>query len=677
MKFKPDFTRVIQVIASLLEQMGQLEHAQQLYQTMFAGAAVTLRRLIVRLQPQNPWAYHNLAKALFAQQQYAAAADACQQAIVLNADSPWFYHTLGQAFVEQGLWQQAIEACQQALALDSTIAWTYHNLAKAYVGQENWEAAIESCQQAIALDASVFWFHYTLGEAQVKAARWQEAIVTFRQAIQLQPSFPWSHFYLGEALVAQGEIDEAVAAYQQAVQLRPGNPYPTQSLEYALHLQHQAEKIRAYRQKMQSQEMLAQKTGNADRPLKILMLTPCPPYPPNKQGALTRIFHEVKCLGERHHVAVVSFLFSKADQAMETALENYCDLSIMVATGDPPPGEVDRPKSIQRYSSQRMVKLLNELKEINFDIVSFNFIYMAQYLDIFPDAFHVLEEHNIESNLLKRCAEVTQDSATVDKLAKQVAAVKAFVESETEAKRLAAYEDCYWQKFPLRTVVSEKDKQTLDSRCSVGQTIVVNNGIDTQSVMPIGNSSSQIVLFIGTMNYYPNIDGVCYFVEQILPIVWQHNPAIQFWVAGHAPPKQIKDLENSRIQVIADPEDMSEVAKNCSVTVVPLRVGSGTRIKILHSMAMGLPVVSTSLGCEGLHVTDGSHLLIRDQPAEFAEAVLQLVADANLWQTLRTNGRQLVEQKYDWQSIFTQAESQIVQFFQEWKTQARAAAIVE
>jgi len=105
---------------------------------------------------------------------------------------------------------------------------------------------------------------------------------------------------------------------------------------------------------------------------------------------------------------------------------------------------------------------------------------------------------------------------------------------------------------------------------------------------------------------------------------------------------------------------MSEIAKDCCLTVVPLRIGGGTRIKIPHSMAMGLPVVSTSLGSEGLSVVDGVHILIRDEPEQFADAVLQIISDPALRNNLRTNGRRLVEERYDWSRMFERLEMEII-----------------
>ncbi len=404
------------------------------------------------------------------------------------------------------------------------------------------------------------------------------------------------------------------------------------------------------------------------------MLTPYPTYPP-KLGAIARMFYEMQVLGAAHELVVMSFIFSTADYTLETELANYCQLGLTVMIGDAPPRQPQQPALIHRYCSKRMRTLLELLQPANFDVVLCDFIYMAQYIDLFPNAFHILSEHNIESRLLQRCAIVQKDTSQLQQIAHQTAAVKAFVESDREAELLAAFEQEYWPKFPLRWVVSEQDRQEMTARCTQGSTLVVNNGINTQQIQPIAPSSSRKILFIGTMSYYPNIDGASYFVEQILPIIWQQDPTVQFCIAGAEPPQLVLDFaKDPRISVIANPEEMSLVAQDCMMTVVPLRIGSGTRIKILHSMAMGLPVVSTALGCEGLAVTDGIHLLIRDQPTAFAEAILALMAQPELRQQLRQQSRSLVEQQYDWQQIFTAAEQQMVVAFQDWQSQGKSFA---
>jgi glycosyltransferase involved in cell wall biosynthesis len=243
-----------------------------------------------------------------------------------------------------------------------------------------------------------------------------------------------------------------------------------------------------------------------------------------------------------------------------------------------------------------------------------------------------------------------------------VEAAKVFLDSARESQLLENYENQTWQKFTLRTVVSEDDKKELERRCPGFPTIVIKNGIDTHDIVPVNNIHGRKMLYMGTMTYYPNIDAVLYFVEKILPKIRQQDWTIPFCIAGRDPSPEVQALTqtHSYIEVLPNPKTMSDIASQCSMAVVPIRLGSGTRIKILHAMAMGLPVISTSLGCEGLAVTDGENILICDEPQEFAKAVLQVSTDANLRNKLRQKGRQLVEEEYDWQSIFAQYEQEIL-----------------
>lgn len=334
----------------------------------------------------------------------------------------------------------------------------------------------------------------------------------------------------------------------------------------------------------------------------------------------------------------------------------------MVKLGTPiEPYQGDRQRQLYNFKTWNMWKMLQQLSQVDFDIVSFDFIVASIYQELFSAHFTVLNEHNIESRLLSRCAAADQANL-ISTLAEELDAAKAFLDSEQESKLLHQYENLTWQKFPLRTVVSEENKQELDSRCPSGKTIVVKNGIDIHHIQPVANHSSQKILFMGTMSYYPNIDGVLYFVEEIFPLIFPQNPHLSFCIAGREPPKLLQKLadNNSQIEIIADPEDMSQIAKECSLSVVPLRSGSGTRIKIMHSMAMGLPVVSTPIGCEGLEIVDQEHLLIREQPTSFAQGILELIGDRQLWQKLQINGRQLVEANYDWSTIFAEYEQELI-----------------
>ncbi|MEL4897864.1 glycosyltransferase family 4 protein [Crocosphaera sp. Alani8] len=392
------------------------------------------------------------------------------------------------------------------------------------------------------------------------------------------------------------------------------------------------------------------KTNN----LKILMLTPYPPYPLNT-GAAIRRFETIKYLGLNNDLVVVSFTFSSKDYDFEDTLNKYCDLAIIIKTRFWVfPTTSDIPRPIRLFQSLRIQYILKKLQKFGFDIVIFDSIFTAQYQEWFLKSYTILFEHNIESQIIARSLD--QEKVNFNK--------KLYYKKKKELKLFKEYEEKKWAKFPLKIVVSEYDKQELDSRCQSGETIVVNNGINTKTILPLPSIDAQKILFMGAMGYQPNIDAVNYFVTQILPLVWHEQPQLKFCIAGSHPNQSILELNNHPyIEVIANPEDMNQVGQTSFMTVVPMRIGGGTRIKILHSMAMGLPVISTTLGAEGLNVVDGIHILLRDKPTEFAQAILQISSDSDLRLKLRENGRLLVEKEYDWLKILQQMEIEINNFW--------------
>ncbi len=522
---------------------------------------------------------------------------------------------------------------------------------------------MQACQQVIEYEpenketSSYGLVYAQLARELRQQRRIDEAINLYRQAIELEPHNPYFHHGLGCAYQDRYDLDDAIAALQRATKLKPDEPSIEQDLANALELHHRWQQVQEYCQQVKS----AKPKPNQAR---ILMIFPYPPYPPQSGGAI-RMFEQIKYFGKRYHLTVVTNIFQEADYAIESQLAPYCDRAFTVKTGVPMSAyKPDRQQQLYFLKTWSMWKTLQQLSQIDFDIVFFDFIVSTGYYPLFADRLTILHEHNIESLLLKRCAE-TEGDRIVTTLAKEINSVKPFLNAARQSKQLADYEQRTWHKFPLRTVVSEADQRELDSRCQTGKTIVVKNGIDTKAIVPVDNSNASKILYMGTMGYYPNIDAVLYFVEAILPIIRQHSNSC-FCIAGKEPPANIQALTKSdpSIEVIANPQNMSKVAQQCQMTVVPLRLGSGTRIKILHSLAMGLPVVSTSLGSEGLEIIDGEHLLIRDHHQEFAEAVLEIGSNPNLREKLSNNGRKLVEEKYDWENIFAEYEREIWQLKQ-------------
>jgi glycosyltransferase involved in cell wall biosynthesis len=212
--------------------------------------------------------------------------------------------------------------------------------------------------------------------------------------------------------------------------------------------------------------------------------------------------------------------------------------------------------------------------------------------------------------------------------------------------------------------VSEADRREMDRRAPLGVTVVAPNGADPSRWLRDARFQSETVLFSGQLAYLPNIDAVEFLLQEIWPKVLQKRPQARLIIAGGAPSSAVRDAIDTAggsVTLCANPESMDNVARRASVTVAPLRLGSGTRVKILESMAWGLPVVSTTLGVEGIDAEDGQHLLVRDGADAFAEAVVQMLSDAVLWQRLREAGGALVRERYAWDKVFAPLEDALIE----------------
>jgi glycosyltransferase involved in cell wall biosynthesis len=394
--------------------------------------------------------------------------------------------------------------------------------------------------------------------------------------------------------------------------------------------------------------------------MKILLLSPFSPYPPNSGGRI-RQWELIKYLGMRHQLTLVYNAFTREEYGMQKFIDSHCAGAIAVKHPQkyPSPNSPELlklPWPVRPYRTAEMLKTLEEMQSFHFDAAIIEFIFMSHYRHLLP-ACTILHEHNIESEIFRQYADLPNISeAKIFGVKKDRAFWKA------TWMLMAQFENYMWRSFPLRITVSEKDRQEMERRCPDGKTLVIPNGVNTHVVSLISKDESRKILFMGTMDYFPNADAAMYLARSIMPCIWKRNPEITLCIAGLHPPQAVMALAaDSRIEVIANPDSMREVASRCCLSVVPLRVGSGTRLKILDSFAMGLPVVSTSLGCEGLALVDGRHILIRDDAGSFADAVLEVISDNILANTLRENGRMLVEEHYDWGMIFGKLEEELLQ----------------
>lgn len=214
--------------------------------------------------------------------------------------------------------------------------------------------------------------------------------------------------------------------------------------------------------------------------------------------------------------------------------------------------------------------------------------------------------------------------------------------------RLWWYQRRALQTFDRVFVCSDQDRQQLGQK----NVLVIPNGATVPDSPLPDDTDDRTLLYTCNLSYQPNVDGLLFLVNDVLPLVRREIPDVSLLVAGSGPSQQVLDLQRDpRIQVVGSPPSLEPFYRQATVAVVSLRVGGGTRLRILEALALGRPVVSTSIGCEGLSVTAGEHLLVADDAEGLARSCVTLLRDRPLRRRLAAQGRELVKQQYSWGSI--------------------------
>jgi glycosyltransferase involved in cell wall biosynthesis len=190
--------------------------------------------------------------------------------------------------------------------------------------------------------------------------------------------------------------------------------------------------------------------------------------------------------------------------------------------------------------------------------------------------------------------------------------------------------------------------------------LVIPNAADVEYYKPRATDpppDGRTVVFFGHLSYFPNVDGVTYFIQEIWPRIVEVRPEARLKIIGGQAPRSLEELTRPGIEFAGFVPDLRPHLAAAAAVVVPLRLGGGTRLKIVEAMAMGKPIVSTTLGAEGIEAVPGRDLLVEDQPAAFADAVNQLLADPHLVARLGQSARQLAVQRYAWSGAARALES--------------------
>ncbi len=389
--------------------------------------------------------------------------------------------------------------------------------------------------------------------------------------------------------------------------------------------------------------------------MQVLLLTQVLPFPPDS-GPKVKTWNVLKYLAQSHEVTLVSFV--RGDQAADVkALQPYCaggvhTVSIrrgLVSDGMAFASSLmsGEPWMMARDWQGDMIKLIERLAaESSFDVIHADQLNMAQYAELAAQRSSrkprlVLDAHNALWLLYQRLADTMSMSPRRILL-------------QRDAQLLKKYEGRIVRDFDAVLAVSDDDKAALTE--AAGQErdmIVIPIAVDVDSlpVTPRAPDAQQMT-HIGTMYWPPNIDGMLWFLREIYPLVRAEKPGSGLDVIGARPPQELTGLQSqvAGLNVAGYVADVSPYLARCGVFIVPLRAGGGMRVKILEALARGLPVVTTTLGCEGIAVKDEEHLLIADAPADFARAVVRVLSDPALSDRLSRNGRRLIETTYDYRA---------------------------
>lgn len=374
---------------------------------------------------------------------------------------------------------------------------------------------------------------------------------------------------------------------------------------------------------------------------------------PTNRGGQIRTLEMLRCLHRNHEIHYVAFETPGQPEGLERSVE-YCTKAYPVQHHIPPKPslgflmQVARgvisplPVAVERYRSEAMRRQIDELlgKE-SFDACVADFIFPG--INIADPARWIVFQHNLETMIWKRHA--THGNA----LRRWFFGL--------QASRMARFEADLCRKARRVIAVSETDARELEKMFQLPPVGWVPTGVDVRYFSPNPETSHEAVkadlVFVGSMDWMANQDGVGWFLDQILPLIRQKHPQCTVSIVGRNPNADLlrRAQSDPLIKVTGTVPDVRPYLWGAAVSIVPLRIGSGTRLKIFEAMAAKAPVVSTTIGAEGLPLTHGKDVLIADRPEDFAQRCVDLLSDRPAGQRMAGEAWHLVSGQFSWESV--------------------------
>lgn len=390
--------------------------------------------------------------------------------------------------------------------------------------------------------------------------------------------------------------------------------------------------------------------------MHILQLCPRVPYPLSDGGRIS-MYHITRALARRGHVIdMIAFAEEDTTEAHLAALRELCTVQLVHANNRTNLRNFIRGALrnesvyIARHRSHAFFAAVREaLRRVRYDVVYGDHSAMFPYLiEAHRAGFPAVARlHNVENVIWHRYARDERNP------------VKRFL-AKRQALMLEHYEGHAARLIDANFTITEIDQARMERLAPGARVLTVFPGVDTDAWVPVPHDrTSAIALTATTFSWIHNVNGVLWFLDHVMPRVLRDVPEFALDLLGRSPPPVLLRRASDRVRVLGFVEDMLPVAARAGVYIVPLHVGSGIRIKILEAMAMGMAVVTTSVGCEGIPGVHGTHFLIADTAEDFARAVTDVLTNPDRAESIGRAARAFVVERFNWDAAANAIEQEM------------------
>jgi polysaccharide biosynthesis protein PslH len=377
--------------------------------------------------------------------------------------------------------------------------------------------------------------------------------------------------------------------------------------------------------------------------LHVLVISARLPFPP-RWGFATRVYHLARQLARRHHVTLVTYAAAADTENVERLRREF---GVETVTREHPTRLQKRALQLRSLSSRvpydsratytkQMQQLIDRVAaERRVDVVQLESTLLSLYR-LPPQALVIVDEHNVDYEYYARMRENERSPLR-----------RAFY--RIEELRFRRFEQRCWRDVDGCVMTSEREAEIVRAVAPDTPAIGVPNGVDVDYFRPTDDTvEPRTIVFNGTLDYRPNLDGAEFLVRQVLPRLRERYPDVRVVLVGRGSQADLDSFRGPGVDVTGEVPDVRPYLASAAVVTVPIRTGSGTRLKVVEGLAMGKGMVSTALGSEGVDVRDGEHLLIADSAEDFATGVGRLFDDPSYAARLGRAGREKMVREYSW-----------------------------